>query len=92
MWKIKKHILFLIITAFILTAACGTGSAVKVTRLSTNPAEQLNPSIWADYVVWEDARNGGSDIYLTDMKTKVQTRITKGVNAKNPMVSGTKII
>jgi len=76
----------------ILLSACGIGSAVKVTRLSTNPADQLNASIWSNYVVWEDARNGGSDVYLTDVAKKVQTRITKGVDAKNPMVSGTKIV
>lgn len=87
----KKSII--IISIFlILLSACGIGSAAKETRLSTNTADQWNPSIWSNYVVWQDARNGGSDIYLTDMSKKVQTRITKGVDAENPCVAGTKIV
>ncbi|MFZ2497410.1 TolB family protein [Methanosarcina sp.] len=88
----KNRFVLLLLAVLILISACGIGSALKETQLSTNKADQWNPSIWSNYVVWQDARNGGSDVYLTDMKTKVQTRITKGVDAENPMVSGTKIV
>lgn len=88
-----NKLIFIILFMFlIIVSTCGIGSAWKETRLSTNSAEQWNPSIWGNYVVWQDARNGGSDVYLTDMKSKVQTRVTKGVDAENPMVSGTKIV
>lgn len=82
----------LFIAFFLLITACSIGSAMKETRLSTNKADQWNPSIWRDYIVWQDARNGGSDIYLTDMAKKIQTRVTKGVNAENPYVSGNRIV
>lgn len=91
-WKMKNRSIILLLAIFMLTSNCGMASAMKETRLSTNTANQWNPSIWSNYVVWQDARNGGSDVYLTDMKTKVQTRITKGVDAQNPYVAGTKIV
>jgi beta propeller repeat protein len=88
----KNRFVLLLLAVLILISACGIGSALKETQLSTNKADQWNPSIWSNYVVWQDARNGGSDVYLTDMTTKVQTRITKGVDAENPCVAGTKIV
>lgn len=86
----KFFLLFL--AAFILTASCGIGSAYTETRITTNTAEQTNPSIWSNYIVWQDTRNGGSDIYLQDLSTKVQTRVTSNVDAEYPCVSGDKIV
>ncbi|WP_292373733.1 PKD domain-containing protein [Methanosarcina sp. UBA411] len=82
----------ILLVAFILVASCGIGSAYTETRLSTNTADQTNPSLWGNYIVWQDARNGGSDIYLTDMAKKIQTQVTKGVDAENPCVSGNRIV
>jgi beta propeller repeat protein len=90
-WYMKKSTMILL-TVFVLMASCGIGSALTETRLSTNTADQWNPSLWGNYIVWQDSRNGGSDIYLTDMKNKVQTRITANVWAVDPCVSGNKIV
>lgn len=84
--------IFAIIVLLILLSSCGMASALKETRITTNTADQLNPSIWNNYIVWQDARNGESDIYLQNMANKVQTRITKGVNAQDPFVSGNRIV
>ena len=85
---IVKYIISMI---FILTVLASAASAAE-TRITTNTASQTNPSIWSNYIVWQDARNGGSDIYLLNMVTKVQTRITNGVAAENPVVSGNRIV
>ena len=82
---------YVISTIFILTVLVSAASAAE-TRITTNTASQTNPSIWSNYIVWQDARNGGSDIYLQNIATKVQTRITKGVAAENPVVSGNRIL
>ncbi len=48
--------------------------------------------MYENYIVWQDYRNGGSDIYLTDMKSKVQTRVTKSGKAEYPSVDYGKIV
>ncbi|WP_229389746.1 PGF-pre-PGF domain-containing protein [Methanosarcina sp. DH2] len=87
-----KKSMMILLAVFILTASCGIGSAYTETRITTNTAEQTNPSIWSNYIVWQDTRNGGSDIYLQDLSTKVQTRVTSNVDAEYPCVSGDKIV
>ncbi|MHC1754462.1 MAG: TolB family protein [Methanosarcina sp.] len=88
----KNNFFLLFLAVFILAASCGIGSAYTETRITTNTAEQTNPSIWSNYIVWQDTRNGGSDIYLQDLSTKVQTRVTSNVDAEYPCVSGDKIV
>ncbi|MGM0404511.1 MAG: hypothetical protein ACQEQM_00010 [Thermoplasmatota archaeon] len=36
-------------------------------QITTNNSTQINPDIWGNYVVWEDYRNDGADIYYTDI-------------------------
>ncbi|OEU42862.1 hypothetical protein BGV40_07200 [Methanosarcina sp. Ant1] len=86
------YILSFVSAIVILLLSCGISSALTETRITTNTADQVNPSIWSNYIVWQDARNGGNDIYLQNMATKVQTRVTKGVDAEYPMVSGNRIV
>jgi beta propeller repeat protein len=88
----KLYILPFISIIVILLVSCGISSAWTETRITTNTSDQVNPSIWSNYIVWQDARNGGNDIYLQNMATKVQTRVTKGVDAEYPMVSGNRIV
>lgn len=90
--KMHYRIIALLSAIFILLIACGVGSAWTETRITTNAYAQTNPSMYSSYIVWQDARNGGSDIYLQNLATKVQTRITKGVVAENPCVSGNRIV
>lgn len=52
------------------------------------------PSIYENYVVWQDFRNGkASDIYLLDLATGEESRLTDGSGPYiNPMVSGNHVI
>ncbi|MFZ2500232.1 hypothetical protein [Methanosarcina sp.] len=84
--------IFVFMTLLTLLSSCGMASALKETRITTNTADQWDPSIWSNYITWTDFRNGGSDIYLQNMANKQQTRVTKGVYAQNPYVAGTKIV
>jgi len=88
----KKILLISAITVLFLILVSSTASASSVTRITLNTADQWNPSIWSNYIVWVDTRNTGSDIYLQNLATKVQTRVTSGVYAENPFVSGNRIV
>ena len=59
---------------------------------TTNPADQTDPAIYGNTVVWADDRNGGSDIYMQDLSTKKQTRITTSGEASVPDIYGNKIV
>lgn len=90
--KLHSATLAFAVAVLFLILVSSTASAYTESRITTNTADQTNPSIWSNYIVWQDARNGGSDIYLQNLATKVQTRVTKGVNAANPFVSGNRIV
>jgi len=77
---------------FLILVSSTASASFTETRITLNTADQTNPSIWSNYIVWQDARNGGHYIYLQNLATKVQTRVTKGVDAENPFVSGNRII
>jgi beta propeller repeat protein len=60
-------------------------STKKQTRISTGNAYQRNSAIYGNRIVWEDYRsgnpvvgneNGNPDIYMNDLSTKKETRIT----------------
>ncbi|AKB78955.1 cell surface protein [Methanosarcina horonobensis HB-1 = JCM 15518] len=39
-------------------------STPKETQITTNESNQESPAICGDRIVWQDSRNGGSDIYV----------------------------
>ncbi len=87
-----KKSMMILLAAFILMVSCGIGSALTETQLSTNTADQTNPSLYDKYITWTDTRNGGTDIYLTDMKSKVQTRVTQSGKADFSCVAVDRIV
>jgi beta propeller repeat protein len=58
----------------------------------TNPAEQWNPSISGDKIVWMDSRNGNWDIYMWDPINGEQQITTNTSNQWNPSISGDNIV
>ena len=66
-----------------------------VKRLTTDPAEQADPSIEGDLVAWADRRHGGIwwDAYLLDLRTGKERRLTQATTlARGPVVSGTAVV
>jgi TolB protein len=64
-------------------------------RITTDPAEQADPSISGNRVAWIDRRNTQTwwDLYLYDFTTKRETRITQGPTAgRSPALSGDRIL
>ena len=52
----------------------------KPYQITDNPANQDNPIINGNYIVWQDDRNGNWDIYLFDLKTSSELQITDNEN------------
>lgn len=76
-------------------------STKKVTAITTSGVT-YNPKIYGNRIVWEDDRNGGAvvggimtgnyDIYMYDLSTKKETKITTSETASNPTIYGDKIV
>ena len=64
------------------------------TRITTNESAQSNPDIYKNLIVWQDERNGdeNADIYMYDLSTSKETRITKSGSAMDPAIYGNRIV
>ena len=86
----KRTTIYLGIFLVLFMMTVGNAAAVQEegirTRIISNEAEQGNPDIYGDRIVWQDSRNGGSgyswdptgnwDIYMYDLSTSTETQIT----------------
>lgn len=62
-------------------------------RLTTNPANEINPKIYGDIIVYQDDRNGNWDIYMYNLTSKVETQITNNAASQEfPAISGNVIV
>ena len=85
----KQVFLLVCILILALTVAV-SGAPVQVT---TDRSDQVAPAIDGDRIVWVDGRHGGADIYLYDIVTATETRITNGTAvALWPDISGSRIV
>jgi beta propeller repeat protein len=61
--------------------------------ITDNPANQDNPNIDGNYIVWQDDRNGNWDIYMFDLKTTSEVQITSDKSDQvNPKIFGDIIV
>ncbi len=65
---------------------------IKETEISNNFTCQSKPAIYQDKIVWEDSRNGNSDIYMYDLLMHTETQISKSHHAYNPAIYQDKIV
>ena len=64
------------------------------TLITTNAtgSDQVAPAISGNWIVWEDTRNGGSDIYAYNVVTGQERNITPaGSWAQSPAISGNRV-
>ncbi|MDD1660801.1 MAG: hypothetical protein LUQ62_06315, partial [Methanomicrobiales archaeon] len=62
-------------------------------RISSDSADQDDPAIDGNYVVWEDFRNGNADIFLYDIPAGQLTPLVTGTsNQHYPRISGTRVV
>jgi len=66
-----------------------TKKEIKLTeiQLTKNRYQQKNPSVWGNTIVWEDYRNGNSDIYMRDLDSDKEVAITNYADDEiNPFI------
>jgi len=62
-------------------------------QLTNDPSDQLLPAISGDLVVYSDTRDGNLDIYLYDVQSNTEHRITTNQGLQwNPDISGNHIV
>ncbi len=73
----------------------------KQTRIATTESLKIDLAIYGNLVVWLDGRNGdGSeertnhnwDVYMYDLSTKKETRLTTSGSAESPAIYGNRIV
>ena len=57
---------------------------IEIIQITTDPAGQFMPVIYDDIIVWQDWRYGGSDIYMYDLSTGKETRVTNVTRYRGP--------
>ena len=84
--------LFLVLSTASTVAAESVSPTVTETYISTS-GFAYNPAIYGDKIVWQDDRNGKTDIYMYDLSTKKETQITNTEQTdENPAIYGDKIV
>ncbi|MGA2121723.1 MAG: PKD domain-containing protein [Methanoregula sp.] len=85
-------VILLITPVFIPHVSAGTETLIT---LNTTDSNQFAPAIYGNWIVWEDARNGGWDIYGYNISSGEERRITPasaGAVAHVPAISGNWVV
>ncbi len=63
-------------------------------RLTTNAQDQTAPSVSGNRVVYEDDRDGDYSIFMWDLATNTETRLTSndGFDQRYPAISGSRVV
>jgi len=64
---------------------------VPSTRI-TSGGTASNPHIYGDRIVWEDIRDGNSDIYMYDLSTQQEAQISTSGTANYPAIYDNRIV
>ncbi|MBU7028185.1 MAG: hypothetical protein HXS48_14730 [Theionarchaea archaeon] len=76
----KRIMIFLVIAATLPVYIISSASVVQEFQVVINVGDQLDPGISGYVAVWDDRRNGNSDIYCYDFSTSVEFCITTDKN------------
>lgn len=68
--------------------------SITETQITTNPADQTDPAISGDNIVYTDSRNGNKDIYLYNLATRTEMDLTPGASNGQYLddVSGSNVV
>ncbi len=70
-----------------------SGEGSNEFSITTDPGDQRSPAIYGDIVVWEDTRNGDTDIYGLNLSTMEEFQITTAPGSqKNPAIYGNYVV
>jgi beta propeller repeat protein len=62
-------------------------------RISPPGSYPYSPWIWGPYVVWEDHRDANHDLYLYDLRSRTETRLTNDSGwEERPRINGRRIV
>jgi len=98
--KPKKHIFLILVVLFslFLSGLCSANGTETLISTGTFNSNQINPSVWGNWIVWEDQRNddglsGFSDIYAYNIASGEERRLTPdGSYCYDPSVYADKAI
>jgi len=62
------------------------------TVIASGESEKKNPAVHRDYIVYEDVREGTSNVYLYTISSESEQVISEGGERMNPDISGEKIV
>ncbi|MDR7665260.1 PKD domain-containing protein [Methanosarcina sp. Z-7115] len=65
---------------------------ITETRITTNPSNSWEPSIYGNKIVWTDDRNGNNDIYIQDLSTKKQIHTTNTAAQHSPDIYENRVV
>ncbi|MDD4250280.1 MAG: beta-propeller fold lactonase family protein, partial [Methanosarcina sp.] len=64
---------------------------IQITQITTSGTAS-NPHIYGDRIVWEDIRDGKSDIYMYDLSTQQEAQISTSGTANYPAIYDNRIV
>jgi beta propeller repeat protein len=67
-------------------------STKKTTQITTSKSHSERPVIYDNTIVWDDSRNGNSDIYAYDLVTHQQIHTTDKSDQYMPAIYGNKVV
>jgi beta propeller repeat protein len=84
--------LLCLVLCLLLVSPVLAGTETLITT-NTTGSDQQAPSISGDWIVWEDTRDAGWDIYGYNIVTGEERRITReGAVAHDPAISGNRVV
>ena len=81
----------LLFAAGIFSLAQSAAAADEI-QITNTPTNQVYPAISGNKIVWNEYRNGSNDIYMYDLGTQTETRISNGFGYYQPAIDGNKIV